>query len=61
MALFDKDDRQSNPHAITAGLNYTPFPLMTFSAEQRRGKQGENDTRFAVDFTRNPQRNAETA
>ncbi|EFA6630384.1 inverse autotransporter adhesin-like protein YeeJ [Escherichia coli] len=54
VALFDKDDRQSNPHAITAGLNYTPFPLMTFSAEQRQGKQGENDTRFAVDFTWQP-------
>lgn len=54
VALFDKDDRQSNPHAITAGLNYTPFPLMTFSAEQRQGKQGENDTRFAVDFTCQP-------
>ncbi|EEW2576495.1 inverse autotransporter adhesin-like protein YeeJ [Escherichia coli] len=54
VALFDKDDRQSNPHAITAGLNYTPFPLMIFSAEQRQGKQGENDTRFAVDFTWQP-------
>ncbi len=54
VALFDKDDRQSNPHAITAGLNYTPFPLMTFSAEQRQGKQGENYTRFAVDFTWQP-------
>lgn len=54
VALFDKDDRQSNPHAITAGLNYIPFPLMTFSAEQRQGKQGENDTRFAVDFTWQP-------
>ena len=54
VALFDKDDRQSNPHAITAGLNYTPVPLMTFSAEQRQGKQGENDTRFAVDFTWQP-------
>lgn len=54
VALFDKDDRQSNPHAITAGLNYTPFPLMTFSTEQRQGKQGENDTRFAVDFTWQP-------
>ncbi|MBB9745411.1 Ig-like domain-containing protein [Escherichia coli] len=54
VALFDKDDRQSNPHAITAGLNYTPFPIMTFSAEQRQGKQGENDTRFAVDFTWQP-------
>lgn len=27
---------------------------MTFSAEQRQGKQGENDTRFAVDFTWRP-------
>lgn len=54
VALFDKDDRQSNPHAITAGLNYTSFPLITFSAEQRQGKQGENDTRFAVDFTWQP-------
>ncbi len=54
VALFDKNDRQSNPHAITAGLNYTPFPLLTPSAEQRQGKQGENDTRFAVDLTWQP-------
>lgn len=54
VALFDKNDRQSNPHAITAGLNYTPFPLLTLSAEQRQGKQGENDTRFAVDLTWQP-------
>lgn len=54
VALFDKNDRQSNPHAITAGLNYTPFPLLTLSAEQRQGKQGENDTRFAVYLTWQP-------
>lgn len=54
VALFDKNDRQSNPHAITTGLNYTPFPLLTLSAEQRQGKQGENDTRFAVDLTWQP-------
>ncbi|PDV64980.1 hypothetical protein BER12_02160 [Escherichia coli] len=54
VALFDKNDRQSNPHAITAGLIYTPFPLLTLSAEQRQGKQGENDTRFAVDLTWQP-------
>ena len=54
VALFDNNDRQSNPHAITAGLNYTPFPLLTLSAEQRQGKQGENDTRFAVDLTWQP-------
>lgn len=54
VALFDKNDRQSNPHAITTGLNYTPFPLLTLSAEQHQGKQGENDTRFAVDLTWQP-------
>lgn len=54
IAALYKNDRQSNPHAITAGLNYTPFPLLTLSAEQRQGKQGENDTRFAVDLTWQP-------
>lgn len=51
VALFGKDSRQHNPHAITVGVNYTPIPLLMFSAEQRRGKVGENDTRFAVDMT----------
>ncbi|AYV44452.1 hypothetical protein EEL45_28225 [Escherichia coli O157:H7] len=54
VALFGKDERQNDPHAITAGLSYTPFPLLTLSAEQRQGKQGENDTRFAVDLTWQP-------
>lgn len=51
VALFGKDNRQRNPRAITVGVNYTPIPLLTFSAEQRRGKSGENDTRFAADMT----------
>lgn len=48
VALFGKDSLQSNPHAITAGVNYTPFPLLTFNAEQRQGKAGEHDTRFGL-------------
>ncbi|WP_279049288.1 inverse autotransporter beta domain-containing protein, partial [Cedecea davisae] len=51
VALFGKDNRQSNPYAITAGLNYTPVPLVTFSAEQRQGHSGKNDTRLGVDMT----------
>ena len=51
VALFGKDNRQSNPYAITAGLNYTPVPLVTFSAEQRQGQSGKNDTRLGVDMT----------
>ncbi|WP_407907356.1 inverse autotransporter beta domain-containing protein [Escherichia coli] len=50
VALFGKDERQSNPHAITAGLSYTPIPLLSFSAEQRQGKQGENDTRIGMEL-----------
>ncbi|VTR48614.1 Invasin [Serratia fonticola] len=26
VALFGKDDRQKNPYAVTAGINYTPIP-----------------------------------
>ncbi|EPR3746023.1 inverse autotransporter beta domain-containing protein, partial [Escherichia coli] len=26
VALFGKDERQNDPHAITAGLSYTPVP-----------------------------------
>jgi adhesin/invasin len=47
VALFDKDHLQSNPHAITAGVEYTPLPLITLGAEQRQGR-GLHDTQFAL-------------
>lgn len=50
VGLFGKDNRQRDPHAITAGITYTPVPLITLSAEQRQGKSSENDTRFGVDM-----------
>ncbi|EHN5889183.1 inverse autotransporter beta domain-containing protein, partial [Salmonella enterica subsp. enterica serovar Newport] len=54
VALFGVDNRQKNPHAITAGINYTPVPLLTLKAEQRQGKGGKNDTRFGLDITWRP-------
>ena len=54
VALFGKDERQNDPHAIIAGLSYTPVPLISFSAEQRQGKQGENDTRIGMKLTLQP-------
>ncbi|TFO55165.1 inverse autotransporter adhesin IatC [Escherichia coli] len=54
VALFGKDERQNDPHAITAGLSYTPVPLISFSAEQRQSKQGENDTRIGMELTLQP-------
>lgn len=51
VGLFGKDNRQHNPHAVTAEINYTPVPLMTFSASQRQGESGKHDTRLGVDAT----------
>ncbi|MFN1150061.1 inverse autotransporter beta domain-containing protein, partial [Serratia liquefaciens] len=48
VALFGVDNRQKNPHAITAGINYTPVPLITLGAERRQGQSGDSDTRLTV-------------
>ncbi|WP_052045604.1 inverse autotransporter beta-barrel domain-containing protein [Cedecea neteri] len=50
VALFGKGTREQDPHAFTFGVNYTPIPLLTFNAEQRKGKSGQNDTRFGADL-----------
>lgn len=39
VALFGKDNRQKNPHALTAGITLTPFPLLTLSTERRQGSK----------------------
>lgn len=44
VALFGKDNRQKNPHAVTAGVNYTPISLLTVGAEHRAGKGSKNDS-----------------
>jgi len=51
VALFGKSSRQRNPYAVTFGANYTPFPLMTLSAEHREGASGKDDTRFGIQMT----------
>lgn len=50
VALFGRDNRQRNPHAVTAGVTYTPVPLLTLSAEQRQGAGSNSDTRFGLDM-----------
>lgn len=51
VALFGKDNRQRNPYAVTVGVNYTPIPMMTFSAEQRMGKVDQTELNLALDLT----------
>lgn len=48
VALFGKDDRQKKPYAFTAGINYTPIPLITLGADYRAGKGGSNDANLSV-------------
>ncbi|EGT4255970.1 LysM peptidoglycan-binding domain-containing protein, partial [Citrobacter amalonaticus] len=50
VALSDKDNRQRDPHAFTLGVNYTPVPLVTLSAEQREGSSDDDDTRVGLEM-----------
>ena len=51
VALFGESERQKNPHAITAGITWTPFPLLTTGVDYRRGKNGADDTRLNLGLT----------
>lgn len=46
VGLFGHDQRQKDPHAITAGLNYTPVPLLTVGVDRRQGTSGNGETLF---------------
>lgn len=47
VALFGTTNRQSNPGAVTAGLSYTPVPLVTLSADHKRGGN-QFETQFGL-------------
>lgn len=50
VALLNSEDRQKNPHAFSMGLNYTPIPLLTLSADHQFGYAGKRDTRLGLRF-----------
>lgn len=49
--LFGTGNRQKNPFAITAGLDYTPVPALTLGASYRRGEGGLSDVLFNAQLT----------
>ncbi|WP_172959807.1 inverse autotransporter beta domain-containing protein [Pseudomonas putida] len=49
VGLFGKDNRKKDPSAVTVGLTYTPIPLLTLSADQRKGNGG-NETTVGAEF-----------
>ncbi|ELY2509728.1 inverse autotransporter beta domain-containing protein [Cronobacter sakazakii] len=50
VALFDKDHLQSNPSAVTVGLNYTPVPLITAGIDYKRGQDSMDEMKFSLNF-----------
>ena len=50
VALVDKDSRQRNPSAVTAGLSYTPVPLVSFGVDHRMVSGAHDDTQFSMKF-----------
>ncbi|WP_051791320.1 YrIlm family inverse autotransporter adhesin, partial [Serratia sp. DD3] len=50
VALFGKDHLQKDPYAVTAGIDYTPIPLLTVGAEHRMGSSGNSDDSISLQF-----------
>ncbi|MDV5227700.1 Ig-like domain-containing protein [Providencia rettgeri] len=48
VGLFGSDKRRADPQALTVGLSYTPFPLLTINAERRRGTSDERDSKIGL-------------
>ncbi|ELY3087595.1 inverse autotransporter beta domain-containing protein [Klebsiella aerogenes] len=54
VALIDKDHRQHNPSAVTAGVSYTPIPLVTAGVDYRAGTGGQDEARVYLAFRFQP-------
>ncbi|SES95356.1 inverse autotransporter beta domain-containing protein [Thorsellia anophelis] len=50
VAYFGLENRQSDPYAVTVGLDYTPIPLITTNAGYTLGKSGEAQAQFDLDL-----------
>ncbi|MEN0615820.1 YchO/YchP family invasin [Klebsiella indica] len=50
--LFDSGTGYHNPIALSVGLNYTPFPLVTVTAKHKQGESGisQNDVGLKLNY-----------
>ena len=46
--LFRSGTGYHNPVAVSLGLNYTPIPLLTFSAQHKQGESGVNQNNLGM-------------
>ena len=50
VAFVDKETRRRDPSAFSAGLNYTPVPLVSLGIDHRMVAGSHDDTQFSVKF-----------
>ncbi|PHM45170.1 putative invasin [Xenorhabdus mauleonii] len=50
VGLINKDHRSKNAAAFTAGIKYTPIPLLTFGVDRRQDMSGSGETRFNMEL-----------
>ncbi|PHM59821.1 inverse autotransporter beta domain-containing protein [Xenorhabdus sp. KK7.4] len=50
VGLINKNHRGKNPAAFTAGINYTPIPLLTFGIDRKQDMSGNGDTQFNLEM-----------
>lgn len=49
VALFGhNNDHRKDPNAVTAGISYTPVPLVSLSVDHKQGQDGQKDTIFGL-------------
>lgn len=49
VALFGhSNDRRKDPNAVTAGISYTPVPLVSVNVDHKQGQDGQTDTIFGL-------------
>lgn len=46
--LFNSGSSYHNPVAVTVGVNYTPVPLLSFTASHKEGEGGESQDQFGM-------------
>ncbi|WP_354292853.1 YchO/YchP family invasin [Paramixta manurensis] len=52
--LFNNGTGYSNPAAVQVGVNYTPVPLVTFTASHKEGEGGQSQDQFGLTLNYRP-------
>ncbi|MDU4094620.1 MAG: YchO/YchP family invasin [Pantoea sp.] len=52
--LFNSGSQEKNPVAVKVGVNYTPVPLLTFTASHKEGESGQSQDQLGMRINYRP-------